>query len=154
VADLYEVHTDRETYSADKIVLCAGPWTGRLLGGLIPLSIERQVQLWFDSRGDTRFSSARMPVFIMEASRGRLFYGIPDCGEGVKVARHHGGKIVDPDSFDRHVAPRDEVHVKKFAKTILPRLADSPAARLFACIRTPQTTTSWSTVIRFTLVLS
>ena len=45
------VRTGQGTYAADRLVLTAGPWAGRLLGECgAPLTVMRQVALWFGTR--------------------------------------------------------------------------------------------------------
>jgi sarcosine oxidase len=128
------VQTARETYSADRIVLCAGPWMGRLTGGLLPLKVERQVPFWFSSGGNPRFSAEEMPVFIMEEDNGE-FYGVPDVGHGVKVGRHHGGESVDPDAVKREVTKEDAAPVEEFVSKRLPALA-RPHDSAITCLYT------------------
>lgn len=123
-----EVATDRGTYGADRLVICAGPWTGELLGGLIPLECERQVPLWFDSRGNPNFGPDRMPIFVLEEDAETTFYGIPDVGHGVKIARHHGGESVQPDAVDRQVKESDTAPVKGFISRRLSGLSPIPMA--------------------------
>jgi sarcosine oxidase len=128
------VQTAKETYSADRVVLCAGPWMGRLAGGLIPLKVERQVPFWFSSGGHPRFSAEEMPVFIMEEEHGE-FYGVPDVGDGVKVGRHHGGEMVDPDTVKREVAKADAAPVEEFVSRRLPALV-RPHSSATTCLYT------------------
>jgi sarcosine oxidase len=76
-----------------------------------------------------------MPIFIMEEDGERYFYGIPDVGHWVKVARSHGGATVDPDRVERNVTSADIVPVKDFIVRRLPRLNPSPLASA-TCIYT------------------
>jgi sarcosine oxidase len=121
-----EVETPKDKYSADKLVLSAGAWTRQLLGDVVPLTVERQTPFWFSSGGDKTFAAEEMPIFIMEEARDHYFYGIPDVGHGVKVARHHDGEVVDPDGVQRTVTESDEVPVREFVARRLPRLNDRP----------------------------
>lgn len=123
-----EVETDRGKYSADKIVFCSGAWTGGLLDGTLPLKVERQVMFWFSSGGQSRFSPERMPVFIFEEEGGRFYYGLPEVGHGVKVARSHGGETVDPDKVNRTVTEQDVKPVRDFVARRLPNLEKEPLA--------------------------
>jgi sarcosine oxidase len=123
-----EVETSKGRYSADKVVVCAGPWTSRLLGDVLPLSCERQVPFWFSSEGESCFEAGRMPVFIMEEEPGLFFYGVPELGHGVKVARSHGGEVVEPDGVDREVHAGDSAPVEAFVSRRLPKLGKRPIA--------------------------
>lgn len=127
-AEGVEVESGGETYLADKVVFCAGPWTKQLVGDLIPLTCERQVPLWFSSGGEKCFSPEQMPVFIAEETPMRFFYGIPELGHGVKVARTHQGKKVEPDDLDRVVTQDDVAPVQEFISRRLVKLGRAPIA--------------------------
>jgi sarcosine oxidase len=123
-----EVETSAGKQTAAKLVLCAGPWNGEFLQGLLPLQVERQVPLWFSSGGSDRFSPSKMPVFIMEEDPGRFYYGIPDVGHGVKVARSHGGEPSDPEKVRREVTQDDIAPVRGFISRRLRDLDGRPIA--------------------------
>jgi len=125
-AEHVEVLTEKGEYEADRLVLAAGAWTGQLLNGLVPLECERQVQFWFRPAEGGAFSAERMPVFIMEEDDERYFYGIPDVGDGVKVARSHGGETVDPDKVERRASGADLAPVRDFVVRRLPGLNHNP----------------------------
>lgn len=123
-----ELETEKDSYAADKVVFAAGAWTTSLLGGVIPLSRERQVPFWFGAADDVGFGVDRMPIFIVQERDGRLFYGIADVGHGVKVARHHGGDVVSPDEVNREVTESDKRPVVEFVRRSLPRLNTEPSS--------------------------
>jgi sarcosine oxidase len=116
--DHVEVTTARGTYVAEALLLCAGPWmtmtttTTELLADLdLPLQVERNVLYWFRPTADLAlFAPDRFPVFIVEHSPGKVFYGFPNLDDdGVKVARHHTGELCTPTTMRREVG-QDEVH--------------------------------------------
>ena len=123
-----EVETENGAYEADRLVFSTGAWTGSILPGLLPLSCERQVQFWFDPPRDGSFSADRMPIFIMEEDSAHYFYGIPDVGHGVKVARTHGGTPVDPEKLGKNVTESDLAPVSGFIQRRLPALSSEPIA--------------------------
>lgn len=123
-----EVETPLGRQTASKLVLCAGAWNGGLARGAIPLQCERQVPLWFSSGGKERFSAGKMPVFIMEEGADSYYYGIPEVGHGVKVARTHGGEIGDPDKVRREVTGEDVAPVREFVSRRLRGLDGQPIA--------------------------
>lgn len=131
----FEVETPKDVYSAEKIVLCGGPWMTRFVGGLVPLVCERQVQFWFPSDGEARFQADKMPVFISEEGGSAFYYGVPDVGRGVKVARSHGGRTVDPDLVDRTVSQEDLAPVDSFISRRMRGLEGRPT-RAATCIYT------------------
>jgi sarcosine oxidase len=127
-AEGVEVETTSGTQIADRLVFCAGAWNGQLLGGVVPLQCERQVPLWFSSQGASTFAPPRMPVFILEEEKEVLYYGIPDVGHGVKVARTHGGEVCEPDKVRREVANEDITPVREFVRRRLKGLDGPPIA--------------------------
>jgi len=128
-----EVQTSNGTQVANKIVFSAGAWNGQLLNGLVPLKCERQVPIWFSSGGQDAFSAPKMPVFIMEEEKGVFYYGTPDVGHGVKVARTHGGEFSEPDHVIREVTERDIAPVRKFVSRRMTKL-DGPPIASTTCI--------------------
>lgn len=123
-----EVRTSNGTQVASKVVFCGGAWNGQLLHGLVPLQCERQVPLWFSSGGQDAFSPPKMPVFIMEEEKGVFYYGTPDVGHGVKVARTHGGEVSEPDDVRREVTERDVAPVREFISRRMTKLDGPPIA--------------------------
>lgn len=121
-----EVETQFGTQSADRLVFCAGAWSGPLLKGVVPLQVERQVPLWFSSGGEEKFTPQEMPVFVADEGDGVFYYGIPDLGHGVKVARHHGGKVGEPDEVTREATEEDIAPVRSFASRRLKGLHGPP----------------------------
>ncbi len=71
------LHTDREHYSADKLVICAGAWGAKLVPELAALAVpERQVLAWFQPSRPALFRMQTFPVFNMAVEEGR-YYGFP-----------------------------------------------------------------------------
>jgi sarcosine oxidase len=131
--DGVRVRTDRDTYEADRLVLTAGSWNGKLAPGLAPLlQPERQVLAWLEvSRADL-FEQAAFPVFVMEVPEG-MYYGFPlftGGPPGLKLGRfHHLREAVDPDLLDRGGADSvDEEVLRSFAATYLPEGAGKALA--------------------------
>ncbi|MBI2371232.1 MAG: N-methyl-L-tryptophan oxidase [Deltaproteobacteria bacterium] len=120
--DAVRVITSRGSYEAARAVVTAGPWAGRLLAELrLPLSVERQYFAFFRPRRPELFEIGRLPVFIWELPDHHLYYGLPPCGlPGLKVARHHGGTIVDPDTVNRRFEAEDEAGLRAFLQECLP----------------------------------
>lgn len=109
------VRTERDAYRAARLVLCAGPWSDRLLPALPTLRVTRQPIVWVDQRDEDRAAHAadRLPVWLVERDDGTAAYGIPahpilDGPRGMKVAVHGGGVATDPERDDR-VASGDEI---------------------------------------------
>lgn len=123
---------------AERLVVAAGAWVGRLLPGLAEtLRPTRQQVLYFRPRLIAPFAIGRLPVFIyMGKDEHDAFYGMPDyLGGGVKVARH-GGPDVDPDAVDRQVEEDYHALVRQFLRGHLPSLAEAPLGPGEVCLYT------------------
>lgn len=110
--DNVEVITSKGTYIAEKVIITAGAWTSELLPALqLLLSVERQVLFWFkngNTQTQSHFLPGNMPIYIWEYLPGKLFYGFPDLGNGVKTAHHHAGRSIRPDEI-RQDAAKEEI---------------------------------------------
>lgn len=101
------VATDSGTYAAEQLVIATGAWLESLLQLHLPLEIERQVQFWLPpSSRQAQWQIGSCPVFLFETDAG-IFYGLPDVGSGLKVARHHGGETSVIARVERRVSPND-----------------------------------------------
>ena len=130
------VITSKGEYSADQLLLTAGSWIqSLLLDWKLPFTVERQIQFWFEPKNAATFHPARCPIHLWEYEPGRHFYGFPDLGEGVKVAGHHEGKIVQPDSIEREVNPEEVETMRRLVRKFLPA-ADGPLRAAVVCMYT------------------
>jgi sarcosine oxidase len=122
------VRTDGATYRAATLVICAGPYLPTIVPGLdLPLALERQVMFWYGPRPERAavFRPDAMPVFLWERGLGRgYYYGVPDFGDGVKVAGHGGTPLDTMDRVERGVTPDDRAGVEPFAREALDGLGD------------------------------
>lgn len=121
-----EVRTAKATYSANRLVMAAGSWTGPILRELnLPLRILRKVPFWYRTSADQYLLSDGSPCFFFERPTGQ-FYGFPSIdGSSVKLAEHTGGnEIVDPAQVCRDLLPEDLQNVGPFVKDSLPNLRD------------------------------
>jgi sarcosine oxidase len=131
------VHTARHNYGAERLVITAGAWAGRVPAELkLPLSVRRQVLLWTATTDDRLFRRDAFPIYMAEALGG-FFYGFPVIDEhGHKSARHDVGQpVADPATVDRTVTAADEVDVRKFLKAHL-AAADGPVKQSRVCLYT------------------
>jgi sarcosine oxidase len=131
------VQTGAGSFTAKRLVLAGGAWTRRLVEDLsLPLSIERQVVHWYPpAREQSTFLPDRMPVFIWDTGAARRFYGLPDMGDGVKVATEAGTTVSTPESADRTVTDADRAPVNSFVREFLPKLRPVPSASV-TCLYT------------------
>jgi sarcosine oxidase len=135
------VETDAGSISAAAMVLAVGPWLPELAPELASvLSVQRQVQYWFDVAGDLgKFE--KLPVYIwMHGSQpGQYLYGFPAVdgpAGGVKIATESFGDPTTPRDAERAVGD-DEV-AGMFATHVARRFAGvSPRCRRSAvCLYT------------------
>jgi len=116
------VTTQKATYQAECLVISAGAWTCQLLADLHPpLTVERQVQFWFDPvRAHPSFAPPCCPVHLWEFDDQQFVYGLPDLGEGVKVARHHRGACGSADSLQYEVGAEEIADMRSLVRRFAP----------------------------------
>jgi sarcosine oxidase len=114
----WRIRTPRGELTADRVVLATGAWMGR--HSRLQLGIERQVLYWYSPRDAAAFGPARMPIFAVETEPGRLFYGFPDLGSGVKVALHHQGEAANPDVARRPPDAVEQHHIEGLMRRHVP----------------------------------
>ena len=131
------VTTERSVYEGKRLVIAAGAWTSQLVPDLgVKLTVERQVQHWVRPTVPTDlFTPKRFPVVICEYAPGRFWYSIPDRGEGVKIAIHHEGAIVEPERVQRTVGEEEIAYVRALLRTYMPA-ADGPVIESSVCLYT------------------
>lgn len=116
------VETDQDSYQAERLIVTAGSWAGQLLAELgIPLEGGRKPLYWFRTTADAIVRESGCPGFLFDLPHG-CFYGVPQIdAQGVKVAEHTGGAIVnDPLAVDRGVDSADQQRVSTFVGEYLP----------------------------------
>jgi sarcosine oxidase len=100
----YRVETDRAVYTAESVVVTAGPWASSLLSDLgLPLEVWRVVNAHFqmDRAGD--FDVGRCPVYLWQVPEGD-YYGFPALpGQGVKFGRHDLADVTTADTIRRSI---------------------------------------------------
>ena len=133
------VTTASETYTADRLVLAAGPWNSGLVPDLeLPLTIERQAVFWLDPGGDaTVYDVGQFPIYAYEYVAGNICYGFPRLPRGVKASVMHAGEIVrDPDKVNRTVGKSEVNPLRTALRPILPELAESRVRESDVCLFT------------------
>ena len=123
-----QVCTARATYTADRLVITAGPWSSQVLQALgLPLTVTRQVVYLFQPIASLdMFRPDRLPIYIREmAPGGRLLYGFPLTGpqsEGVKVGVHGSDDICTPETVSRLLGDGEEQRIRQLVAEALPLL--------------------------------
>lgn len=112
-----EIVTDKGKYQTQKLIVSAGAWLNDLLPDLkLPLNIKRQVLFWFKNTNQQLqqyLSPQKLPIYIWEYKPGRIFYGFPDLGDGIKIAPHHEGQPIHPDLLSQDVKADEIDEMKK-----------------------------------------
>ena len=109
-----------EQVDAARVAMCAGAWTNDLLAHLrLPLAVQRNVQYWFAPSQPC--GPDVLPAFFLERPtlRARL-YGIPDLGDGLKVAFHEYGATTRSDDLDRDVHADEIAAMRETLATVMP----------------------------------
>lgn len=132
------LQTDSIRIVADRLIVAAGAWVGRLLPDLpVPVRATRQQVLYFRPADPAPFQVGRFPVFIYKgADEDEAFYGMPDfLNLGVKAARHAGPEI-DPNVHSPTVDESYRLIVREFLRGHIPALADAAIGMTEVCLYT------------------
>ncbi len=135
--DGVQVRTARGTYTANRLVVAAGPWAAKLVPALAPVAVpERQVLIWVHPLRPEHFRLGVFPVFNLQAPEGH-FYGFPVYGiPGFKLGKyHHRRERADPDHMDRDIHPEDEEVLREGIRRYFPD-ANGPTMALKTCLFT------------------
>lgn len=120
--------SDGTTLEADMFLFACGPWLGDLFPDVIGSRITptRQEVFYFGApAGDTRFSEARMPVWLDVGER--VFYGIPgNAHRGFKLADDTAGETFDPTNGSRDLTREGIDAMRAFLARRFPALASAP----------------------------
>jgi len=117
------VHTNRETYHADRIVFTSGAWSEKLLADIgVGLQVTRQVLAWFWPRRIEPFELGTLPVWFLDTHSGYGHYGFPMLAgqPGFKIALHKPDTVTDPDQVDRTVNDNDIAGLQNVLEQHLP----------------------------------
>jgi sarcosine oxidase len=110
------VTTTHGTYEAGQLVITAGPWVTDFVK--LPVTVERQVQFWFEPTGDI----GQLPIWIWETEDGLHPYGLPALDGAVKVAMHGKGRACTPETIDRAVHGDEVEAMRACLRDRIPKL--------------------------------
>jgi len=126
-----QVVTEGRTLEAERVVVAAGPWAGRLLPFLAPrLKVIRQTVAYFELDGPREEClPERFPIWAWigpgdsDAAGAGFHYGLPEFGRpGVKVARHvTAGRSDDPDEVPGEDDDAGVAELRTFAEGLFAR---------------------------------
>ncbi|MFL5523407.1 MAG: N-methyl-L-tryptophan oxidase [Gemmatimonadaceae bacterium] len=132
------VTTAAGEYIADRMILCAGPWTQKLANlPALKLTVERQSVFWFDSPAFPGYEPDGFPIYAYEFKSGTICYGFPALSRGMKASVMHDGQTVnDADHVDRQIGAAEVAPLRDALRPILPSLADSAVHETTVCLFT------------------
>lgn len=119
--DRIRIHFDGdEPVEARRLAVCAGAWTSDVLARLrLPLRVQRNVQYWFAPA--LPCGPSELPAFFIERpSLPARIYGIPDLGDGLKVAFHEYGETTRAEQLDRDVHAEEIEAMRDTLRTLMP----------------------------------
>jgi len=136
-----EVETEQDAYTAEKLVITAGPWANELLRGgplgsiELPLRVQRIVNVHFAPTMTELFAPERCPVYLMQVTEGD-YYGFPALpGEGVKIGRHDIGEVCTPQTIRRDVDAAEIAMLRDVLDRYMPGAAGN-VLRTLTCMYT------------------
>jgi len=113
------VRTGTGSVTAGAAVVCAGPWTSRLLAGTgitVPAAATQE------QVGYLAPAPPSMPIFICYDAE--VPYGLPVPGSALyKIGFHHGGPLADPARQDQRPDERLSAQLARMARRYLPGLS-------------------------------
>ncbi len=125
-----------ETLCFDRAVVCAGPWTAKLLPRLAGLlrSLLIPVTYWRDPSGSCSVTNG-FPILFNARLTG--VYGLPSCEyHGLVKVLFHGGPETDPDTRDLATFKPYIKKVSRYVRDHLPLLDHRQPAILEPCLYT------------------
>ncbi|OQR91219.1 hypothetical protein THRCLA_09064 [Thraustotheca clavata] len=126
------ITTDNASYTAKKLIITAGAWTNQVLkASSVELKVHRVPLFWFPPKKEMNVfaeSNDTMPCFAVDSPYG-FVYGFPFVnGEGVKVAPHLPGAVLEnPSALHRAVLPGEIDPVVNCVNDIMPELQTTPS---------------------------
>ncbi|MFI5712109.1 FAD-dependent oxidoreductase [Kribbella sp. NPDC051620] len=131
VGDGVEVETGAGVVRAGQLVVTAGPWTGRVLDGVVevPAIVASQEQPRFFAALD---ESVEWPVFVHRRAATPA-YGVFEEGRGVKVGLHATGPVISLDERDFEVEPTRDAALIGYVREWFPGV-DVARSEAISCL--------------------
>jgi sarcosine oxidase len=129
--DGVEVVTADEVFLADRVIVCTGAWTRRLLsrslGVDLPITLSQEQVTYFATPNLRELTPDRFPIWIWHGDP--VFYGFPVYGEvATKAAIDLGGPFVE---LEAREWPPDEDRVKAVEAFLAQRIPAALGPRLY-----------------------
>jgi sarcosine oxidase len=128
------VVTNKDTYYANKLIITAGAWAGKVIPGLADkIKITRQFIAWIKPKKEKDFLINNFPCWLLaDDLQPGAYYGFPfldneTFGEpaGLKIAYHYPGLITDPDNVNRQLDAGDMKDINYVLDKYLPDAFES-----------------------------
>lgn len=128
------VKTHRHTYHANKLIITAGAWAGKVIPAIADkIKVTRQFVAWIKTRDDKKFALNNFPCWMIADDNKRgCYYGFPlldtnKFGEpaGLKLAHHFPFQPTDPDNVNRQTTNEDIENLRYCLDNYLPGISDS-----------------------------
>lgn len=121
------VVTDKDEYTADKLVITCGSWTSKVIPDLkTELKVTRQTLAWVNPENKEKFLLGNFPCWFVEDPDRGMFYGFPILPEksggpvGLKLASHRPGERVDPDQENRKSTDEEREDIRYILSKYIP----------------------------------
>lgn len=134
LGDGVEVDVGGERVVAERLVVTAGPWAGRLLGDAVAVEPVRTVTYHYAATAG--FRPDELPAFVWERDRGDSVYGLAEPSVSTcKFGFYDGHSAVDPDNVQRDVADTEIAAMDALLAERLPTLP-GPCRSTTVCLYT------------------
>ena len=139
------VQTALATYTADKLIISAGPWLSKAVPALQQqLQVTRQIVCWAEPDEIEHFTPAKFSCWLIaEPDQPGALYGFPalDTTEfgppaGLKFAWHHAGDPADPDAVNRNVTEKEIRELVDRVAKYIPALKNAKLNTVKTCLYT------------------
>lgn len=124
------VETSEARYTADRLIITAGPWASKLIPQLgRHLRVERTPVYWFRPQANSAaLAPGHCPIYIWQRDDVGFLYGFPLDDAGLaKAALHYGGQITTADTIDRTVHGEEAEAMRAIMRQCIPTLDVEPA---------------------------
>jgi sarcosine oxidase len=125
----FDVETTSGIFASEKLVICGGAWTAKILPAEnLPITARRVVVHWYQDPKHAYGEDSGMPCFGIDTAAG-FVYGFPGrVGGLVKAGLHVPGEILhDPGQVNRTVASDEHELLSHYLQQHLPLLSPKPA---------------------------
>jgi monomeric sarcosine oxidase len=123
-----EVKTAKGHYTSEKLVICAGPWLGKVMKELeLPLRVEQQQVLYVTVKNGHLHTPNAMPLFINRDPTADV-YGFPlfDHPTAIKISDHANAPTTNLEERNFDLMQPWAQNTVERAKSFLPNIIGDP----------------------------